>query len=191
MKWYINVDQGVDPRQLLPYLDSNSKTVILVGSLDENFGKAVCAQLAPLNKTYPMKILGMPTWDAISDFTAPAYTGLEIYYTTPFYINPADSLALSIQLYFKNRFYSRPSDMVYRGYETTLHFGQLLEAHKGRLDGSIGERKFRVFNDFDIQPVFTKKENGTQPGQVITLQYMENKKVYFIKVVNGNVVAVY
>ncbi len=188
---YINLDQGVDPRQLLPYLDSNSKTVILVGSLDENFGKAVCAQLAPLNKTYPMKILGMPTWDAISDFSAPAYTGLEIYYTTPFYINPADSLALSIQQYFKNRFYSRPSDMVYRGYETTLHFGQLLEAHKGRLDGSIGERKFRVFNDFDIQPVFTKKENGTQPGQVITLQYLENKKVYFIKVVNGNVVAVY
>jgi hypothetical protein len=188
---YINVDKGVDPRQLLPYLDSNSKTVILIGSLDENFGKSVCAQLSPINKTYPMKILGMPTWDAISDFNAPAYTGLEIYYTTPFYSNPADSLVLSIQQYFKNRFYSRPSDMVYRGYETTLHFGQLLEAHKGKLDGSIGEKKFRVFNDFDIQPVFTKKENGSQPGPVITLQYLENKKVYFIKVVNGNVVAVY
>ena len=46
--------------------------------------------------------------------------------------------------------------MVFRGYETTLHFGQLLEDHKGSLDGSIGERKFKVFNDFDIQPVFTQ-----------------------------------
>ena len=93
-----------------------------------------------------------------------------------------------IQNYYKNRFYSRPSDMVYRGYESILHFGQLLVLHKGKLDGSIGERKFKVFNDFDIQPVFTSKENG---NQVLTLQFLENKKVYFLKKVNGNVVAVY
>ena len=36
--------------------------------------------------------------------------------------------------------------------------------HKGKLDGSIGERKFKVFNDFDIQPVFTYKTNSTPPG---------------------------
>jgi hypothetical protein len=187
---YINVDNNVDPRVLMPYMDSNSKTIFLVGSLDENFGKTICSKLAPLCKTYPMKVLGMPTWDAITDFNTPAYADLEIYYTTPFYINPADSLAMAIQLYFKTRFYSRPSDMVYRGYETILHFSQNLEANKGRMDGSIGIRKFKIFNDFDIQPVFTSKENGSSTSG-ITLQYLENKKVYYIKKVNGNVVAVY
>jgi Receptor family ligand binding region len=187
---YINVDNNVDPRVLMPYMDSNSKTIVLVGSLDENFGKTICSKLAPLCKTYPMKVLGMPTWDAITDFNTPAYADLEIYYTTPFYINPADSLAMAIQLYFKTRFYSRPSDMVYRGYETILHFSQNLEANKGRMDGSIGIRKFKIFNDFDIQPVFTSKENGSSTSG-ITLQYLENKKVYYIKKVNGNVVAVY
>lgn len=186
---YMNVDNNQDLGKLIASMDSNSKTVILFGSLDENFGKSICAKLGPYAKSYPMKLLGMPTWDAISDFNAPAYTDMEIYYTTPFYINPADSLVISIQQYFKTRFYSRPSDMVYRGYETTLHFGQLLEANKGRLDGSVGERKFKVFNDFEIQPVFTN--TGTQPGQTLTLQYLENKKLYFIKKVNGNVVAVY
>jgi hypothetical protein len=185
---YVSVDNNLDLSQLLSSMDSNSKTIILVGSLDENFGKAVCSKLAPLDKSYPIKMIGMPTWDAVTDFNAPAYTDLEIYYTTPFYINPADSLAASIQQNYKNRFYSRPSDIVYRGYETTLHFGQLLNAHKGRLDGSIGERKFKVFNDFDIQPVFTNKTSDTQS---ITLQYLENRKLYFIKKVNGNVVAVY
>jgi hypothetical protein len=188
---YINLDNNVDLRILAPYLDSNVKTVILVGSLDENFGKSVSAKLAPLSKSYPMKVIGMPTWDAVNDFNTPAYADLEIYYTTPFYVNPADSLAMSIQQYFKARFYSRPSDMVYRGYETILHFGQLLEASKGKLDGNIGIRKFRVFNDFDIQPVFTNKGSGTQASGTITLQYLENKKLYFIKKVNGNVVAVY
>src|SRR5450432_1236901 len=184
---YINVNNNQDLSQLTALMDSNAKTIILVGSLDENFGKAICTKLDPFGKSYPMKILGMPTWDAVTDFNAPAYTDLEIYYTTPFYVNPADSLVIQIQQNYKNRFYSRPSDMVYRGYETTLHFGQLLEAHKGHLDGSIGERKFKVFNDFDIQPVFT----NTQPGQAPTLQYLENKKLYFLKKVNGNVVAVY
>ncbi|HEV3221786.1 MAG TPA: hypothetical protein VGZ90_02860 [Puia sp.] len=188
---YINLDNNVDLRLLSPFLDSNVKNVILVGSLDENFGKSVCAKLAPLSKSYTMKLLGMPTFDVVTDFNTPAYTDLEIYYTTPFYINPTDSLAISIQQYFKTRFYSRPSDMVYRGYETVLHFGQLLEANRGRLDGNIGIRKFKVFNDFDIQPVFSNKETGSQSGGTITLQYLENKKLYFIKKVNGNVVAVY
>jgi hypothetical protein len=190
MKW-ISADNNLDPAQLFPGLDSNAKTVILVGSLDENFGKALCARLAPMSKTYPMKIIGMPTWDAISDLNAPAYTDLEIYYSSPFYINPADSLVMSIQQNYKNRFYSRPSDMVYRGYETVLHFGQLLVMQNGRLDGSVGVRKFKIFNDFDIQPVFTNKTGATASGQTLTLQYLENKKVYFIKKVNGNVVAVY
>jgi hypothetical protein len=186
---FVNIDNTQDISQVTHLMDSNSKTVILIGSLDENFGRAICSKLQPCSKSYPMKILGMPTWDVITDFNTPAYTDLEIYYTTPFYLNPADSLAAQIQLNYKTRFYSRPSDMVYRGYETTLHFGQLLEAHKGNLDGSIGERKFRIFNDFDIQPVFTMY--STQTGQTPTLQYLENKKLYFLKKVNGNVVAVF
>lgn len=188
---YINMDNGVDLAQLVPLMDSNAKTVVLVGSLDENFGKAVCAKLAPVSKTYPIKMIGMPTWDAVNDFGSLAYTDLEIYYTTPFYMNPADSLVLSIQQNYKASFFSRPSDMVYRGYETILHFGQLLESHKGMLDGTIGERKFKVFNDFDIQPVFSNRDSTGQTGHAITLQYLENKKVYYIKKVNGNVVAVY
>jgi len=185
---YINVDNNQDIGEMISQMDSNSKSIVLVGSLDENFGKTICTKLAPLAKTYPTKVLGMPTWDAVTDFNAPAYQDLEIYYTTPFYMNPADSLVLSIQQNYKTRFYSRPSDMVFRGYETTLHFGQLLVAHRGHLDGSIGERRFKVFNDLDIQPVFTKTN---PPTQVLTLQYLENKKLYFIKKVNGNVVAVY
>lgn len=188
---YMNIDNNQDLGRLVAAMDSNFKTVVLVGSLDENFGKSICARLQPYGKSYPLKIMGMPTWDAVSDFNAPAYADLELYYTTPFYINPADSLVTSIQQYFKNRFFSRPSDMVYRGYETTLHFGQLLAEHKGKLDGSIGERKFRVFNDFDIQPVFTNKGNSDQPANSLLLQYLENKKLYFMKKVNGNVVAVY
>ena len=60
---YLNVDNRQDLSQVYHLMDSNSKTVFLIGSLDENFGKAICAKLGPLVKSYPMKVLGMPTWE--------------------------------------------------------------------------------------------------------------------------------
>jgi hypothetical protein len=122
----------------------------------------------------------MPTWDNISDFSQPLYNGLEIIYTTPFYINPNDSLASHIQQYFKAAFYMRPSDMVFRGFETTYHFARLLQQYGSNLSSNIGEKKYEVFDAFDIQPVFLNKQN-------MILDYFENKKLYFIKKVDGNV----
>lgn len=180
---YVVLDEPVNGKQLLSNLDSTKKNLVVVVSLDENFGKAVCMEIASVNKSYATKIFGMPTWDAI-DFARPEFTDQEIYYTTPFYTNPNDSLVASIQLYFKNKFYSRPSDMVYRGYESLFRFGQLLQQYGRNLSSSIGEKKFKLFNDFDIQPVFLSKQN-------MTLDYFENKKLYFVKKVAGNVVAVY
>ena len=181
---YIPVSDPADPNQFIPYLDSMRKTICIVGSLDENYARTICASLSSLNKTYLTKIFGMPTWDNISEFSQPAYENQEIYYTSPFYINPADSLVLSITNIYKNKFYSRPSDMIFRGYESIMRFGRLLERYGQNLSGSIGEKRYKVFDDFDIQPVFLNKQN-------MVLDYFENKKLYYIKKVNGIIVAVY
>ena len=181
---FVVLTEPVQVEQLISNLDTARRTICLVGSLDENFGKDICAKLASVNKSYVTKIFGMPTWDNITEFSDQAYADQEIYYTTPFYINQNDSLVQSILLYFKNKFYSRPSDMVFRGYETIYRFGKLLRQYGRNLSGSIGEKKYKVFSDFDIQPVFLNKQN-------MTLDYFENRKLYFIKKVNGNVVAVY
>ena len=124
----------------------------------------------------------MPTWDNL-DFTKPEMAGEEIIYTTPFYINPADTLVKEINQNYKVRFYSRPSDMVFRGYESVYRFGHLLSLHGRDLGGSIGEKKFKVFNDFNIEPVFLNRQS-------MMLDYFENKKLYFVHIMDGNVTAV-
>jgi hypothetical protein len=179
----LTLDEPLDPRQLIARLDSTRKTICVVSSLDENFGKSICAQLSAVNKTYVTKIIGMPTWDDL-DFTSADYSDQEIYYTTPFYTNPNDSLVSYVQQYFKTKFFSRPSDMVFRGFETVYRFAKLLQDFGLNLDANIGSKKYKLFTDFDIQPVFLSKQN-------MTLDYFENKKLYFIKKVNGNTVAVY
>ncbi|HEY1216214.1 MAG TPA: hypothetical protein VGE93_21505, partial [Bryobacteraceae bacterium] len=172
-----------DAAALAADLDSTaSQTVCIAGSLDEDFAGKICAQLAYLNKSYHTTLIGMPTWDNL-DLTRPEFAGEEVTYSTPFYVNPADTLVKLITQNFKTRFYSRPSDMVFRGYESTWRFAKLLLLHGKDLGGSIGDKRFKVFNDMEILPVFS-----TKPP--MTLDYFENKKLYFIKKQDGNIVGV-
>jgi hypothetical protein len=73
--------------------------------------------------------------------------------------------------------------MVFRGFETVFHFVHLLQVNGKNLGSALSDKRFRVFSEFDIQPVLDPKTN--------TLDYFENKKIYFIKKVDGIVTAVY
>lgn len=179
---YITLEE-TGPYNLARYLDSNRLTVGIAGSMDENFGKTIAQQLASLNKDYPVVLVGMPTWDTINDFNRKEFKGLDIIYSTPFYNAKLDKVSNSINTYFNTNMYSRPSDMVFRGYECIYRFGKLLVLKGSNLSSSIGEKKFKVFSDFDIQPVIDK--------QTMALEYFENKKLYFVRKADGLVKQVY
>lgn len=181
---YVTLNTNFTAQQLLPYLDSNRVTMCIAGSLDEQFAKQLSMNLAVLNKTYPVQIMGMPTWDGIKDFEKKDYKGLEIFYTTPFYNAKTDRASTSIINYFKSNLYSRPTDMVFRGYECFMRFAKmLLDNGTGTTTAAVGEKKYKVFSDFDIQPILN--------NQTFTLDYYENRKLYFVKLVDGSVRGVY
>ncbi len=181
---FVTLNNNFTAAQLKPYLDSNRVTMCIAGSLDDQFAKQLTQHLAALNNTYPVQVMGMPTWDVFNEFEKKDYRGLEIFYSTPFYNAKMDKVSISITNYFKNTLYSRPTDMAFRGYECLMHFGRLLVEKGSNLGSSIGEKKYKVFTDFDIQPVFLNKQSPT-------LDYFENKKVYFVKLLDGVIKAVY
>jgi hypothetical protein len=172
----ISIDEA-KPGSLLQYFDSTKLTMVIAASLDEAFGKGIAQQLAAGSISYPTLLIGMPTWDAITDFNKKEYKGLSIIYTTPFYNAKTDKTSVGINNYFKNVLYSRPSDMVFRGYECMYRFGKLLIDKGSNLNTSIGEKKYKVFTDWDIQPVLDK--------QTMSLDHFENKKLYFVKKADG------
>lgn len=169
-------------RDILKNLDSNITNICIVGSLDVQFGQLVCEQLSEVSNSYTSTIFGMPTWDIV-DFTKPLFRNLEIFYSTPFYIAPTDKTAVALNSHFKTRFYSRPTDMVFRGYETVYHFSRLLLQHRMDFHSAIAVKKFRIFTDFDIQPVTDSLS--------LSVNYFENKKIFFVKKVDGIVKGVY
>ena len=179
---FITLDEKSNT-DLKQYLDSDRLNISLVGSLDENFGKKIAWQLSSISGAYTSLVIGMPTWDGITDFNKKDYKGIDIVYSTPFLPNKTDSLSTKIGDNFNHTMFARPSDMVFRGYECMYRFGKLLVEKDSNLVSSIGEKKFKVFTDFDIQPVLNR--------QTMTLEYFENKKLYFVKKADGAIKQVY
>lgn len=170
------LEDSVDTEQLKKWLDSSKNTICLVGSLDASFGTTICRQLASISKTYKTTVFGMPTWDPI-DFTKPIYRGIEIYITSPTYINPENKLAVFLQNYYKNKFFSRTGDMVYRGFEITYWV-----AHLPDLDKSLKAKANTLFGELDIESVYNKQSGA--------IDYYENKRLFFIKIMDGIIKAV-
>jgi hypothetical protein len=174
---YVNLSDSFSVNDIKPYLDTVHHTLCVAGSLDGNFGKRLAMHLASINTQYPSVVMGMPTWDGIKDFTRPEYKGIEIIYSTPFYNAKTDKVSVSISNHFNNIMYARPSDMVFRGYEVTWKFANLLLQYGKDLSSNLGSRQVKVFSDFDIQPVINKQNRS--------LEYFENKKLYFLKWQDG------
>jgi hypothetical protein len=174
---YVELPDNFTANQLKAHLDSNRTTLCIAGSLDMNFGRNLALQAATILKSYPLVVMGMPTWDGIKDFSKPEYKGLEIIYSTPFYHAKTDKVSTGIHNYFNNTMFARPSDMVFRGYEATWKFSKLLLRYGKDISSNLGNREEKVFTDPDIQPVLNKR--------TMTLDYFENKRLYFLKWQNG------
>jgi hypothetical protein len=181
---YVELTDTFTVNQLKPYLDTTNVTLCLAGSLDENFGKRLVKQLAILKKQkYLSVVMGMPTWDNIKEFNKTEYKGIEIVYSTPFYNSKADKVSQSIANYFNKVMFARPSDMVFRGYEVTFRFARLLLQYGNDIASNLNDKQSKIFTDFDIQPVLNK--------QTMTLDYFENKNLYFIKWLDGAIKGIF
>jgi hypothetical protein len=171
---YVDLADSFTVKQLLPMLADNQQNTFVAASLDDNFNRRVITQLAMAGRSYKISIIGMPTFDNLDrEFSKPEFKGPEIIYGHPFYNAKTDKISTEINNHFNTTMYARPSDMVFRGYEVMWKYSKLLSEYKTDLSSNLNNKSNKVFTDFDIQPVLNK--------QTMTMEYFENKKLYFIK----------
>jgi hypothetical protein len=163
--------------RLTSNLDSNKKSVCIVGSLDESFGMRIAEGLASVSENYPITLIGMPTWDGLN-FTKPEFRHIDIVYSTPFNYGQWSALGTKLAKEYEEKINSRPSDMFFRGYETVLRSALLLLDTKKDVASNLTRKGNYIFTQFDIQPVFLDKQN-------MVLDYFENKKLYYVHIANG------
>ena len=175
---YVDLIDSFTVKQLRSMLDSNRQNTFIAASLDDNFNRRLITQLALAGRAYKTSIIGMPTLDNLDkEFSKNEFKGPEIIYGHPFYNAKTDKTSSEINNHFNTKMYARPSDMVYRGYEVMWKYSKLLAEYKTDLSSNLNNKSNKVFTDFDIQPVLNK--------QTMTMEYFENKKLYFIKWQDG------
>jgi hypothetical protein len=173
---YVDLTDSFTVKQLP--LDSNRQNVFFAASLDDNFNRRLISQLASAGKSYKTTIVGMPTLDNLDrEFSKSEFKGPEIIYGHPFYNAKTDKISTQINNHFSTQMYARPSDMVFRGYEVMWKYSKLLDKYKRDLSSNLSDKSNKVFTDFDIQPVINK--------ETMAMEYFENKKLYFIKRIDG------
>lgn len=164
-------------REALQYLDSLKQNVVICGSLDPAFGLRLIKTLSDA-RNYPSIAVGMPTWDGLRGLDQPAYNGVDIVYSSPFYFPRTDKLTIALAQKYKLIANARPSDMMLKGFESMYHFTRLLLVYGNDLINHLSDKSYKLFDDFDIQAVKDKKN-------ISNTDYLENKKLYFIKKSGG------
>jgi hypothetical protein len=180
---YVDITDSTGIDEIKGFLDTTVNTTCIAGSLDEVFGRKLLSQLVTLySEGYKSTIIGMPTWDALQ-LSKPDFKGPEVIYSNPFYNAKNDKVSKELTSAFNKALKARPSDMVFRGYETTFRFAKLLLQHKDDFASNISNKSFKVFTDYDIQPVLNR--------QTMDLDYFENKKLSFLKWQDGVIKTIY
>lgn len=174
----VELTDSFSTAQVISYLDSNKQNVIICGSLNDNFGTTLSRALGSA-KNYRVIAIGMPTWDGIRDIGK----NLEIVYSTPYNPNRADKLSFQFAENYRQKYAGRPGDMAYKGFEVMFHFTRLLLKYGNQLISHLSEKEYKLFNDFDFQPVNINK-TGSPPD------YLENRKLYFIRKTDGKIKSV-
>lgn len=169
---YVDIGADYVPQTLATHLDSTKRTVVLAGSLDESFAIKLTQALSAINSKYPVRVIGMPTWE---NFNFGRANDLEIIYTTPFNYDRSSPLQAALNTQYVRTMSAKPSDLFFRGYETTLRFANLLLESGRDVASNLSKKESPVFTPFDIQPVFKDQSK-------MSLDYFENKHLYFIKV---------
>lgn len=171
---FTEVKDSLSQAQIQANLDPAKSSLFVIGSLDNNFSDRILHQLSNLSRTYPqITVMGMPTWDNLN-FSK--YKGLELIYSNPFYNARTDVASKNISTYYDAKMYARPTDLVFRAFGLTYRFGRLLNQYGNDLSGALTSKQYRVFYDYDIRPVMSGN----------TINYYENKKLYFLKYFNGS-----
>nr|WP_294908889.1 hypothetical protein [uncultured Lacibacter sp.] len=177
LKWKtVSLNDAFTAADLTVHLDSNKTNFIICGSLDEAFGMKLITTASSIRKTYPLELMGMPTWDGLKDISKPEYKELPIYHSATFF-NTGTVAYTNFTKKFTDLTYGRPSDVAYKAFELSWHFINLLVRYDDELMQHLNDRSYRLFTEYDFKPILNNSTGRPD--------YFENKRIYILKRSNG------
>lgn len=170
----VELPDNFTPEALTAFMDSTRQNIVVCGSVNENFGSLLAHTLNNAT-SYRSVAVGMPTWDLISPASV---KNIELVYSTPFNFSRTDRIGKSITKQYKDKHQGRPSDMVFKGFESLYHFSKLMLSNKNNFLNSLSDSSYKIANDYQFEAVRLTSTSFVP-------DYLENKKLYFVKMQEG------
>jgi hypothetical protein len=159
--------------------DTVTPNVIIMAILDTNYADSLMKKISTEFPVNHFDVYGMPSWYDMGALTKTnAFKNMSVHVSHPFYVDYAaeDSKALSRR--FKKEYGGKPSDIVFRGYETVFWYASLLKGYGTIFNEKYSDVSAAPFTKFEVSPQFDKQ------GFIL---YNENRKLYHSVYERGNV----
>ncbi|MCC7030355.1 MAG: hypothetical protein IT257_08615 [Chitinophagaceae bacterium] len=164
---------------IIPRIDSNYHTCIVLGILDAALTYKALKKLTTIAKRFKLKVYCMPTAEAIKSLgKADEFSNMTVYYTTSYIIDKITPSSMYIGREYKKRMGTAPSDIVYKGFESLYFFARMLHKHGVPFNDHISDNAYSFITPYKIMPVMDKK----------SINFFENKFLYLVKYDNGLVI---
>jgi hypothetical protein len=169
-----------DSTKLTLLFDSVGTNVVIMPIMDNQYAESLLKQLNDNFPEFHFEIYGMPSWKAmISGKKAGAFDdNIDINLSAPYYFDPTVSSGQTLANRYKQLYSNKPNEMVYRGFETTYWFADLLHKYGTIFNEKVNDNGMAIFTPFDLKPKWDKDNN---------FYYNENKHLYIFHYQAGNV----
>lgn len=174
----IILNDNFNDDDVLKHLDSTRQNLILCGTFNESFGSNLIRILNDHGDVYNSVVMGMPTWDGLGDISGSSADKIQILISTSYHYLRDSGVVNVISEEYKTNYFARPSDMVFKGYESMYHFTKLFLKYPDNFINNISDTSFTLTSNYKFQPIRLTTTSFVP-------DYLENKKIYFIKVENG------
>jgi hypothetical protein len=176
------LDSSISSYGLKNLIDTTKPTVIIGASLNELFSKKLADACYPIQKTNPLILIGMPNWDGFASLQKKdAYTNFPIRYTTPHYEAKNNEFVDYLTRKYFELYRAKPTDMAYKGFEAAYYFTNILLTYNTAFMQHLNENNMAVIHDFNFRPTYTSKN-------AIIPDYFENKHLFILQILNGEIV---
>lgn len=175
---YINLGGTFSTQEISQALDTSKINVLIAGSLTNNFALNFARSISFIEKKGIIQVIGLPNWNGLKEIESPSYAGIPIYFTSEMSARRDNKWANAFEEKIREATGLQSSATAIKGFELTFYFLNILSKH-GRVNtDDPSDNIFKVFNELDFRP--TKSTDNS-----ILPDFIENKKVYFIRRLNG------
>jgi len=165
---------GLPEREsIVPLLDSNQTNVFVIAVLDPGFADSLLTKLSVEYSGMHFEVYGMPSWYVIDDIHEQgSLPNLTVNVTVPFNIDHSSAVSKYVARKFKSEYAGKPSELVFRGYETMFWYSSLLKQYGTIFNLNYSDITAAPFTKFDM------KIRKDKEGDAL---YHENNHIYLYR----------